>query len=509
MSKGAADRVPIELRRRDLVALTGLGAAGAARAAPAASIHARPPQQTRNVRDFGAKGDGVTDDTEAFNRATQADAEWSWDLLSSIVVPAGRYRLGGTVFLRKGQSLIGEGLSTYIDAAGAQRSTFVMGRSRDHRRGVEDPGGLPVRIQQLMGLGGAPSEGFIFAAIPGFQISSLFLTAVGLGIEVEAADGIISDIEIDQCLTAFLLRNSQNIVLTNLNLYLANYGISFASSCRDITISNSAFCYTKYASILLGDGAREINAVTVSGCNFTNNIPYETFAGYIYSRASLSDLLVTGCTFRNAPKYAVDQGAGTDLAMSIQGCVFDGQRTNSVYDQSAAPRGLHLRHGTFLVANSVFRRMPAEAIRVAKGVGSLTIEGGAFDGTSSNPILNDAGGDWSIRIRGATGLPKITSSPHEHLLALPWLGPRTCWQITAIADDPAASIGSALFLVRHSGGEIVAERAWTSKADRSGGEATARSAIRVVEGGGDIVTVRLATEVFGMRAPRLDVVGFA
>mgnify|MGYP005990798245 CR=1 FL=1 len=304
----------------------------------ASNVRIGPDVRVRNVKDFGAKGDGVTDDTEAFNRATRADDPWSWEMLASIIVPAGRYRIDGTVFLRKGQSLIGDGLSTYIDAAKGTGSVFIMGRRRGGSRGIEDPGGLPVRVEKFIGLGGVADQGFVFAAIPGFQISALFLTAVGIGIEIEGADGIVSDIEVDQCLSAIQIRKSQNIVLTNLNFYVSNYGISFLEDCNDISVSNSVFCYNKYSTVLLGDGCTNIRSITITGCTFTNNIPYKTFSGYIYSRASDSDLLINGCTFRNAPGYAINQDAGTNLQLVLRNCIFDGRRSRDDYNQTARSR---------------------------------------------------------------------------------------------------------------------------------------------------------------------------
>src|SRR5690606_10280600 len=73
--------------------------AAAAGAGPALSQNQPTPARSVDVRDFGAIGDGVTDDTEAFNRATRADDRWSPDLAVAVRVPAGRYRLRGTVFL--------------------------------------------------------------------------------------------------------------------------------------------------------------------------------------------------------------------------------------------------------------------------------------------------------------------------------------------------------------------------------------------------------------------------
>ena len=298
-----------------------------------------------------------------------------------------------------------------------------------------------------MGLGGAASEGFIYATIPGFQISTLFLTAVGMGIEIEAADGIVSDVEIDQCLTAIFVRNSQNLVFSNLNLYLANYGLSLAGNSRDIAIVNATFCYTRYAAILLGDGARDITSVSVTGCIFTNNVPYDTFEGYIYSRASHSDVLVTGCTFRNAPAYAIQQGAGTNLTLTIHGCVFDGQRTNPDYNQSLSPKGIRTGHGQFVVAGCTFRRIISDAISIGPGLITLDVDGGVIEDVAGSAFSIDGEPSGAIAIRHMRGLARITTEGGDHGITLPWLGIRARWQITINGRDINALTHAAQFLV--------------------------------------------------------------
>lgn len=458
--------------------------------------------RTRNVRDFGAKGDGITDDTEAFNRATRADAEWSWEMLSSILVPAGRYRVDGTVFLRKGQSLIGEGLSTYIDAAKAKGSTFVMGRKRGGRRGVEDPGGLPVRIEKLIGLGGVDDQGFIFAAIPGFQISALFLTAVGIGIEIEAADGIVSDVEVDQCLSGIQIRKSQNIVLTNLNFYVANYGVSFLGECRDIAISNSTFCYTKYATILFGDGCRQINSVTINGCIFTNNIPYKTFSGYIYSRASDSDLLVAGCIFRNAPGYAVIQDAGVGLQVVMRGCIFDGARSRPDYNQSLAPKGVRTGHGKFAIADCLFQNLQ-EGIRVSPYLDSLDLDGGSFSAIERLPIVVEDATAGPISVRGVRGLAPVRNSGSVHDVTLPYLGVHTRLSVTVSGRTVNAPILAAQYAVASSRDGVIVDEVWRSgSAPRQAMSAPASVGARLRDGA---IQLSLEARQFGSASPSIDV----
>jgi len=53
-----------------------------------------------NVRDFGAKGDGVADDTEALRKAVAA--------AETVLIPAGSYRLTDTLMLRSRTRLVGE-----------------------------------------------------------------------------------------------------------------------------------------------------------------------------------------------------------------------------------------------------------------------------------------------------------------------------------------------------------------------------------------------------------------
>lgn len=62
------------------------------------------PPVKANVRDFGAKGDGVADDTEAFVRALAAVSN------GAVLVPAGRYKITDILYIRKPNVVLrGEG----------------------------------------------------------------------------------------------------------------------------------------------------------------------------------------------------------------------------------------------------------------------------------------------------------------------------------------------------------------------------------------------------------------
>lgn len=64
-----------------------------------------------NVRAFGAKGNGVADDTPAIQRAEVAAEEAGG---GAIYIPAGRYRMNGTVFLGSNIEIYGDGDSTVL-----------------------------------------------------------------------------------------------------------------------------------------------------------------------------------------------------------------------------------------------------------------------------------------------------------------------------------------------------------------------------------------------------------
>jgi hypothetical protein len=67
------------------------------------------------VRDFGAKGDGEADDTDAFKRAIEAVQG------GAVLVPTGRYKITDIVYIRKS--------NTVLRGEGAQKSILVFLRS--------------------------------------------------------------------------------------------------------------------------------------------------------------------------------------------------------------------------------------------------------------------------------------------------------------------------------------------------------------------------------------------
>lgn len=435
--------------------------AGRADAAANASL---PASRPINVRDYGAVGDGVTDDTDAFNRATRATEPWSPDLAYAIWVPSGRYRIAGTVYTRKGQTIYGEGLSTIIDASHVQASTFVLGKRKLKDSSEDDPGGYPVKIANIFGLGGAAEHGFIYTNVPGFAITGLFLSATGIGLEIEAADGIISDIAIDMCLNGIVIRNSQNIVATNINIYWPNYGMTFIGECKDISISNTIFCYTKYASITIVDTIIGSTSLNFNSCVFTNNVQYDTFEGYIYNRSSKSSALFSSCIFRNWSRHAINQGSGTEISLSFNSCIFDGDRTNKTYDQGTNSTVANLNSGFFTFNSCDFKNITGPIAQLSADVLELQIEGGTVRNCAPDRLRFAGATQAKIAIRNVTGFASISHSQTKTVISLPYWG-ASFWRVTAkgqmagphgrsfahetvYAVEPAATDGAAPAVVK-------------------------------------------------------------
>lgn len=78
-----------QISRRQLLSTVGLTATGGmlAETLPAHAQQAAPSPSSLNVRDFGASGDGVKDDTAAFTAAMKAAAAGNY----AVFVPTGRY----------------------------------------------------------------------------------------------------------------------------------------------------------------------------------------------------------------------------------------------------------------------------------------------------------------------------------------------------------------------------------------------------------------------------------
>lgn len=395
------------------------------------------PVRTVSVRDFGARGDGQSDDTDAFNRACRASEPWSDELCYAVRIPSGRYRLKGTVFIRKGQSLLGDGHASYVDARNATGSTFILGRrasGENGGRGTPDPGGAPVRLSGIRSMGGSPTRGFIETDAQGFTISDLFLTAVGVGIEISgplggvASDGIVRDVVIDQCLQGLLIGRAQNLNIGSVNIYRPRFAVTIGDGAHDIILSALSVAYTEKVALTLS-GARIAN-ILVADSMFVSNGQHEGFVANMLVRIGEGDALFSGCTFRNWPGAAIVQEGTGDAALDFAGCVFDGARSSADYDWSKSNSVLTASASRFSFQGCTFRNIRGPLARFDTGPAELRLTGGMVEDCAENRLMMAADFGGRIGIRDVAGFAPVQAGQGQAVTTLPlWPGAGP-WKLT-------------------------------------------------------------------------------
>jgi len=131
-------------------------------------------RETVSVKDFGAVGDGVADDTNAFRLACMSvGAMTNAMAYREIYVPPGRYKITDTVYVRAGNVLYGSGMSTYIDASGfpgaGTSPVFKLGWGLVGGVPTKDTlvGDIPPEIFGMFMLGGPGSAAVVDLDFPG------------------------------------------------------------------------------------------------------------------------------------------------------------------------------------------------------------------------------------------------------------------------------------------------------------------------------------------------------
>jgi hypothetical protein len=323
-----------------------------------------------SVTDFGAVGDGVADDTAAFNLATMATTAHGGNddlaMRRQIYVPAGDYKIQGTVYVRKGQTLCGAGDGATRILAGTQtssgRAMFKLGFGFIGGVPVEDAGGLPPVIENLATLGGDSSGGVVDMRVAGAQARNLFITSAGVSVVIGGADTILSNCIIDQGLNGLNI-SGQNHIIDSCLFYVMRYGITFNNS-YDVQVNNCHFEYSIYDDILFSDTITDAQNIAIQNCQFVKNEQYATSDYAIHLRSTNTSVVVHGCEFRNQRGYSIGIATGTGNDLRVSNCVFNGLKTNPAYAQSTTAAGIYLQNGIAEVTNCTFENLFGNPIAV-------------------------------------------------------------------------------------------------------------------------------------------------
>ncbi len=253
-----------------------------------------------SVRDFGATGDGVTDDTAAINRALFQlyCVETNTQVRRSLYFPAGTYRVTGTIIIPTFAKLVGEGQQCTIISL--QSAAPYVARFGDSRQQIGANLGFNALLPQDIEISSMTFSSTVATDI--FQIeaaSQCWFSSVGFngpyleadiqnpGFQPNGADNyaavriastvsaITQQITFDRCTFSNIARG----ITTNIN------NVDYAT--QGITVSNSGF-YTLYQGVALGTGVT-VQGSGATGVRVIHNIFDRIFAqGVVYNNVNLN-----------------------------------------------------------------------------------------------------------------------------------------------------------------------------------------------------------------------------
>jgi hypothetical protein len=206
-----------------------------------------------SVRDFGATGDGTTDDTAAINRALFQlyCRENNTQVRRALYFPAGTYRVTETIIIPTYAKLVGEGadcsiIRLILDEDESSIPDYVA-RYGDSRQqigvNIGNGGAVPPRNIEISSMTFQSDEDIdVFLVQDAEQCWFESTNFIGSLTAADIEDSIIPDPDIS------LLRFSStagsvctDIVFDRCGFYNSNYAINTNTETKGITISNSGF----------------------------------------------------------------------------------------------------------------------------------------------------------------------------------------------------------------------------------------------------------------------------
>jgi polygalacturonase len=391
-------------------------------------------RQTVSVKDFGATGDGVTDDSDAFNNAIASS--------ESVYVPAGTYILT-TVELLANTHLYGDGAASILkqkETTAATWTRMLFARSASNSTYVEN-----ITIENLQLLGNSASglvevmfllslEGTINTIVSNCLFKAFQGDGIYVGWEVATGDADCrncKDVLITNCIFDGVDNNNRQcisvvggdgVTISN-NVFKNSTDVTMPGAIDvEIALPNNAGTGPQVLKNIIITGNQFYNCGGYTGCidlnianylgakNFviSNNVARtstgtggETFVGVKASTtgANYADIVISGntSTYRY-PFYVV----GTVYGIVIDGNTFEAL-SNGFLGNVAATDYV----GEVVVSNNRFQGTPgttAQGLYILRGDG-INIIGNTFKFyTSYGAIIGHAGAVSNCAVVGNTFL---------------------------------------------------------------------------------------------------------
>lgn len=420
-----------------LGAVSGLARPPAVGAGSPPSVPASPT--FANVKDFGATGDGVTDDTAAIQAAIDASL--------GVLIPEGVYRCTSTISLRNASHLVGEarGSSPGVAAAQLDFSGF------NHSRALQGPPGgagegHAVAVSNLWVKGqawlapdieGFPSVGYYAHS----QNSSLSLVNCSF-------TGFTVNCLLEDVATALLLNVSLgNAVRTNLLLWGGCYNVRVLAGT--FTVANEAGRAAPSAILsniwLLDKPTGHPRSVTIQGCVIDEVARFGQGEPPATVRISKAEDTVIAESVVWVP---VNDGSGYGVTVGA------GSRRVRIRDVRVEPYQRDSNH------------VPVATVRIDPGAQGVALTNLSTDPNGGGDIDDRASDTVWLNVNGSTRLP----------------GGVAPGEVAVLPDPGGANRGQ---LLRLAGAEGAADTLWASLRGAGGVDAWAQLGPAPGEGGPD------------------------
>jgi hypothetical protein len=218
-----------------------------------------------------------------------------------------------------------------------------------------DSNGPPPTLYQMFFVSQSGTRVVVECQYPGWHARDLWFTSVGTAMALNGADGVLSNITIDQCQTGLLVGGG-NHVISNVNIYSPNIGVNLSTNAADIQISNLHIEYPSIAGIYTDASVTDVKNIEITNFQLIMNAQYVGFLGAVYLRSAASDINIVGFSIRNWTNYAISAVGNHSLKLSDG--VFDTIKTNPGYVQSIGGTPFYLAGGgTYTISDCDFRNI--------------------------------------------------------------------------------------------------------------------------------------------------------
>lgn len=295
-----------------------------------------------NVKDsaYGAKGDGVTDDTAALRAALGSVGPYPYTIFTAntgriIYVPAGTYIISDTLYLRKGDILVGAGGTASIFKSSASFTGLVLRMAYGLIGGVEtlDPGGLCTQVEGIFFAGNNTG---IKAGDSGTRILDCWFTCnIGI-IIIGPSGGAIADVIIRGCIndngqnflkiygTGNEYDTTHSVIVDGCGVYAPTYSAIELIGVGNVKISNTYFNYCKFFGIFT-EGALTNYRLQLDNCSFLTSESssyYDASHRHIYLAAPCKDFIISNCQFNRGVQADIYINNADIDNLKIMGCKF-------------------------------------------------------------------------------------------------------------------------------------------------------------------------------------------